>query len=58
VVVDVADPARPVPLGQTDVLPGVVSGVAVAGGYAYVAAGEGGLVVVDVTDPAHPRGGE
>jgi len=31
-------------------------GVAVAGNYAYVAAGEfGGLQVIDVTDPANPQ---
>ena len=33
---------------------GYVRGVAVAGGYAYVADYENGLVVVDVSDPANP----
>ena len=33
---------------------GTARGVAVSGGYAYVADGNGGLVVVDVSDPANP----
>ena len=55
VLLDVSDPARPAVLGRTGVLPGVVQGVAVSGSHAYVAAGDGGLRVVDVSDPAHPR---
>jgi hypothetical protein len=39
VVVDVGDPARPVAVGRTGVLPGVVWDVAVSGTYAYVADG-------------------
>jgi hypothetical protein len=33
---------------------GYAQSVAVAGGYAYVADSSGGLVVVDVSDPANP----
>lgn len=36
-------------------LPGFANGVAVAGDYAYVAAGQAGLVVVDVSDLQAPR---
>jgi hypothetical protein len=34
--------------------PGIASGVAVAGNYAYVADREGGLLVIDITTPATP----
>lgn len=55
VILDVSDPARPVFLGRTDLLPEGVRGVAVAGPYAYVADGYGGLRIVDVSDPTHPK---
>jgi hypothetical protein len=53
-VVDIADPALPVLLGQT--LPFTFSGfdVEVVGSTAFVAALSSGLVVVDVTDPTSP----
>jgi hypothetical protein len=45
-----------VPLGQTAPLPGgPIRGVAVAGGRAYVAAGDAGLRVIDVSDPPSPE---
>ena len=55
VVVDVGDPARPVEVGRTGVLPGVVQDVAVSGTYAYVADRDRGLRVIDVSDPSSPR---
>jgi len=70
VILDVSDPANPEVLGQSPVYPDFVQDVAVAGDpstalrqaqdtssgqvYAYVAAGNGGLRVVDVSDPAAP----
>ena len=54
-VVDVGDPTRPVAVGRTGVLPGVVRGVAVSGAYAYVANWAGGLRVIDVSNPSSPR---
>jgi hypothetical protein len=54
-VLDVSTPDAPQWLGQSAVLPGVVQDVAVAGGLAYVAAGDAGLRVLDVSNPAHPR---
>jgi hypothetical protein len=54
VILDVSDPARPVVVGQTGALPGVVLGLAVAGSYAYVADRDAGLRVVDVSDPDAP----
>ena len=54
VVLNVADPSRPLMVGQSRPLPGIVQGVVVAGTYAYVADGEG-LRVIDVSDPTRPR---
>ena len=54
VVLDVSNPANPMVVGQTGVLPDVVQDVAVAGDYAYVADDDAGLRIIDVTDPATP----
>jgi hypothetical protein len=54
VILDVSDPALPAVVGQTDVLPDVVNGMAVTGDYAYVAAGGDGLRIIDVSDPGAP----
>lgn len=56
VAVDLTDPAAPSPLGRSEVLPGVVVGIALADGRAYVAAeAAGGLRVFDVRDPSDIR---
>jgi hypothetical protein len=52
-VVNVANPAAPAVAGRV-LLPGVVRGVAVASGRAYVAAGAGGMQVVSVLTPSNP----
>lgn len=56
-VVDVADPRAPRFVGRSEILPGVVRGLALddEGDRLYVAAGQGGLRVLDVADPAAPR---
>ena len=54
VILDVSDPAHPAVVGRTGVLPGAVSGVAVAGDYAYVADQDSGLRIVDISNPATP----
>ncbi|MBI2939849.1 MAG: hypothetical protein HYY04_05365 [Chloroflexi bacterium] len=51
-IVDVSNPASPVVAGSHDI--GDAWGVAVAGPYAYVAAGSEGLLIVDVADPTRP----
>ncbi len=56
VILDVSTPASPSLAGQTGILPAVVRGLAVAGNYAYVAADDQGLRIIDVADPAHPTG--
>ena len=47
-------PTAPRLLGRSGPLPGVVNGIDVSGGLAYVAVGSGGLRVFDVTDPVAP----
>lgn len=53
-VVDVSRPEAPTVLGLSDVLPGVVRRVILDYPYVYVAAGAGGLVVMNVEDAANP----
>jgi len=54
VTLNISNPANPVVVGQTGVLPDVVQGVVVTGTYAYVAAGDSGLRIINVSDPAAP----
>jgi hypothetical protein len=54
VTLQISDPAAPALLGESEVLPGVVRDVAVAGGVAFVAAGDAGVRTLDVSDPANP----
>jgi hypothetical protein len=49
-IVDISDPAAPTLAGSYD----ISGSVAVAGNYAYIAAGDDGLVILDVTDPSSP----
>lgn len=50
---NIADPSNPSELGRYDT-PGYACGVDVAGPYAYVADGDGGLRIIDVSAPARP----
>jgi len=54
-VVDISNPAQPALVGQSAMLPDVVLDVAVSGTLVYVADRDGGLRVIDASDPAHPR---
>ena len=54
VIMNVANPANPIIVGQTALLPSFVRDVAVAGSYAYVADLDSGLWVIDVANPAAP----
>ncbi len=54
VILDVSIPSTLKVIGQSEVLPGIVLGVQLAGNYAYVATRYGGLHILDVGDPAHP----
>jgi hypothetical protein len=53
-VAELSSPGDPQPVGESAPLPGGVFGVAVAGDYAYLANGSGGLRVIDVSDPSAP----
>jgi len=58
-VVDLSDPAAPLPVGHLPLGAGLEGdvrayGVAVADDTAYVALGAGGLRVIDVSDPSNP----
>jgi len=48
------DLAVPVEVGRTEPLPGLVRDIVVRDGWAFVAAGVGGLMILDVRDPTHP----
>ncbi|MDW8069364.1 MAG: hypothetical protein RML46_10650 [Anaerolineae bacterium] len=53
-ILDVSDPARPDLLGQTKATTSTVTGIAVAGNYAYLAIQFYGLCIVDVSNPSSP----
>ncbi len=55
VVLNVSDPTNLREVGRTDAMPDIVQDVAVAGNYAYVADGRGGLRVIDISNPSAPR---
>jgi len=52
---DVSDPTDLSPVGRTEVLPGIVRDVALSQDIAYVANGEGGLRVIDISIAAQPN---
>src|SRR4051794_12650800 len=54
-ILDVADPAHPVVLGDGLPVSGLVQRVVVSGGYAYVVEHRDGLRIVDLTDITAPR---
>lgn len=54
VVLDVSDPQAPYPLGAVKLPVETIAGITVKDGYAYVAAAESGLRIVDVSHPAQP----
>jgi len=56
-IIDIADPAAPTTLGSHHTPVGDSWGmrnVVTDGRYAYIAYGKGGLVIADISDPAHP----
>lgn len=54
IIVDVSDPSQPSTIGQTDVLPAAITSVDVVGGFAYLADGDSGLYIIDISNPATP----
>jgi hypothetical protein len=55
IAVNVAEPANPRVVGRTSLGAVAVTGIAVRGNYAYVAAGTAGLKVFDISQPTSPR---
>lgn len=54
-VLDVSDPANPLLIGMSDTFPDVILDIAIEGDTAFVAAGNAGLQIVDIADPAKPK---
>lgn len=54
VVLNIADIHKPSEVGRI-ITPSVVGAITVSGGYAYIADGNSGLSIVDITDPASPK---
>jgi len=52
-ILDITDPSNPVLTGKTST-PGLVWGIHVSGGQAYVADGEHGLRIINVSDASNP----
>ena len=60
-ILDISNPANPLQIGVYDLTPTDISypytdDMAIAGGFAYVAAGFAGLQIVDLSDPTAPKG--
>lgn len=53
-ILNISDPSQPTVVGQTGMMPDLVSHVTVSGTHAYVADGNNGIYIFDVSDPAHP----
>ncbi len=54
VIVDISNPAQPIVVGQTRVLPNLISDIALAGSYAYIANSDSGLRIINMSDPTQP----
>lgn len=55
IVIDQSDHADPRLVGESVVLPDIIQDIALQDDFAYVAAGKGGLRIIDVSDPAEPE---
>ena len=53
-IVNIIDPTSPIVTAKTEPFPGVVNSITIAGSYAYVADGEGGLRIINVSTAAAP----
>ena len=53
-VFNLADPQNPAFVGESDLLPREITGLAVSGGYAYVTLGDYGFGVLDLSTPTRP----
>ena len=53
-ILNIVDPTLPTVIGKATPLPGMVADITISGNYAYIAAMEGGLRVIDIGNPADP----
>jgi len=53
VVLDISNPSQPFELGRIHTID-ITSDIKISGSYAYVTSDNGGLVIVDISDPAAP----
>lgn len=53
-VLDISDATAPRELGASEVLREAIRDIEIDGAFAYVAAGEGGLAIVDISNPTQP----
>lgn len=53
-IVDIINPASPIVTAETELFPDIVNSITIAGSYAYVADGESGLYIINVTTAAAP----
>ena len=54
-ILDISNPADPHPIGETDLLGGLVSDIVISSQYAYVVtSGGGNLYIISISDPTHP----
>lgn len=53
-ILDITNPALPVVMGQNPLLPTVIEDVTIVGSLAYVAAGESGLHIINISSPGNP----
>jgi photosystem II stability/assembly factor-like uncharacterized protein len=55
VALDISNPNAPRVVGQSDVLPGVIQDIAISNSQALVAAGDAGLLILDISSRTRPR---
>jgi len=55
VVLNVQDPLNPVQVGKSRVLPDIIYGATLVGSYVFVAAGDAGLRIFNISNPADPQ---
>jgi len=53
-IVDFSNPENPVEMGKL-VLPDLISDIVISGNYAFVADGNAGLRIIDISDPSAPK---
>lgn len=53
-ILDISNPSLPVVVGRSQPMPEIIEHIVVAGQYAYVADSDGGLRIIDISNPTNP----